>query len=214
MNLHRATRSDWSELSPQERNLWQRLAVASSGVVTPANIVTIIGAGLVLYGLLLLYRNHLTVGIILVLLGRLADILDGMVAEATKTKSPLGEALDATIDKILIILSLWVLLDRHLLPAVVIWVMLVHAVYVIAVSYISRQLKTYLHPSLSGKLGAVFQWACVGAYLLVDILKQHSTSSTVPLYVGRLCFILFVVLAVWSSYTYTKYVYYRNEVKS
>ena len=213
MNLHRATRSDWSDIPPQERSFWQRLAASSHGVLTPANFVSLIGALLMVRGLLFLRDDQLIRGTVLVLVGRFADILDGIVADYTKTKSPLGEAIDATVDKILLILALYVLLDKSLIPLVVGAFMAVHAVYNIAVSTIARQLKARLHPSRAGKLSAAIEWMSVGFYLLVDILKQHHHNPNLAHAIALVSFILFVVSGTWSSINYTRHVYYKQAMR-
>jgi phosphatidylglycerophosphate synthase len=214
MKLHRATRSDWSQIAPQERNLWQRWAAGSHGVITPGNIVSLLGAALVVRGLFYLGNGQLVAGIWTVLLGRVADILDGMVADYTKTKSPLGEAIDASFDKTLLVLALIVLLDKHYLPLFVGIVMAVHAVYNIVVSSIARSFKINLHPSRAGKLCAGAEWLCVGLYLLVDILRQYHHDTTVAHGAALISFGLFVITAIWSSRNYTRNVYYKRVMGS
>ena len=59
MNLHRAIRSDWSDVPTQERSFWQRLAARSHGVIAPANIISILGALLVVIGLFFLEMGSL-----------------------------------------------------------------------------------------------------------------------------------------------------------
>jgi len=213
MNLHRAVRSDWSDIPPQQRTIWQRWAAGSRGILTPGNIVSLIGAILVIRGLFYLAEGRLVDGIWILLLGRLADIVDGMVADYTKTKSPLGEAMDATVDKILIILSLYVLLDKHLVPFIVGGLMAVHAVYNIGLSTVARKLTVSLHPSRTGKISAVFEWACVGFYLLKDILEQHHSNATLTHDAALLSFALFVITATWSSLNYTRNVYYKQTMR-
>ena len=210
MSLHRAIRSDWSEVPPQKRNIWQRWAAASHGVLTPGNLISIIGAALVIFGLYLLTQDYLISGFATVIVGRLADILDGLLAELTKTKSPLGEGVDASIDKILIVVSLFVLLDRQLIPLLIGIVMAIHAIYMIVLSSISRRVKTFLHPSRSGKLCAVFEWLSVGLFLLYDIFKQQNISTTIVFMFALISFGLFVYSAIWSTLNYTRKVYYKQ----
>ena len=210
MKLHRATRSDWSEVAPVQRNIWQRWAAASHGVITPGNIVSFIGVVLVVSGLYDLEHSQLIGGTAFLLIGRLADILDGLVADYTKTKSPLGEAVDATVDKILIVAALYVLIDKQLIPLLVGAFMAVHAVYAIGVSSVARKIRVDLHPSRAGKLGAFFEWTCVGLYLLGDILNSQHHSTSLTRGVAAICFAAFVVTAVISSLNYTRTAYYKR----
>ncbi len=209
MKLHRALRSDWSEITPQQRNIWQRCAARSHGTITPANIVSIIGAALTIRGLVYLFNDQLTTGLIFIIIGRCADILDGIVAEYTKTKSPLGEAIDASIDKTLIIAAVITLFIKHLLPVLIITIMIIQAVYNSGVSVVAKGLNAQLHPSRTGKLSAVFEWSTVGLYLLAHIIHT-SRHATIIRSLGVICFCLFVILALISSINYTRNIYYKR----
>lgn len=214
MKLHRALRSDWSEVPPQQRTVWQRCAASSHGVITPGNLITLIGAILVLRGLYELAHAQLITGIAMLLIGRMADILDGMVADYTKTKSPLGEAVDAATDKVLTILALYVLLDKSLIPIIIGVVMAVHALYNIAVTTVARRLHISLHPSLTGKLSALFEWASVGLYVFCDILEQQQHATTAVRVIALISFGLFIATAAWSSMNYTRSVYYKRVMRA
>jgi phosphatidylglycerophosphate synthase len=214
MDLHRATRSDWSNIPPQQHNLWQRLAAGSHGIMTPGNIISLLGALSVLRGLFFLSNGQLVDGIWTIFIGRLADILDGMVADYTKTKSPLGEVIDASVDKVIILIALFVLLDQHLLPWPVGLVMAGHALYNIGVSTVARALGVSLHPSQAGKLCAVFEWGAVVFYLFSDFLNQEHHSITLSHGLAVLSFCLFVIVALWSSLNYSRIVYYKQVTRS
>lgn len=214
MKLHRAIRSDWSDIPPQERSMWQRWASGSRGIITPANIISILGAILVVIGLFFLSSGQLIDGIWAIFIGRVADILDGMVADYTKTKSPLGEAIDASVDKVVIVLALFVLVDKNLLPILIGLTMGIHALYNAGVSVVARRFKISLHPSRAGKLSAVFEWGTVVFYLLGDILTQRQHSPAIGHDVGLVSFGLFVILAVWSSLNYTRSVYYKRIMRA
>lgn len=213
MSLHRAIRSDWSNVAPQQRNFWQRLAAGSRGVITPGNFISLLGAILVVYGLWVLTEHHLREGFELVFVGRMADILDGFVADRTKTKSPLGEAIDASTDKILVVCALVILLDHQLLPLFVGICMAIHAAYVSSISIIARRLRVAIHPSRSGKLCGAFEWLCVGFYLLSDVLKQDQSSTTFAHDAALISFGLFVITACLSAAHYTQNLYYKQAVQ-
>lgn len=213
MSLHRAIRSDWSNVAPQQRNFWQRWAAGSRGIITPGNFISLIGAVLVIYGLWALTEHRLREGFELVFVGRMADILDGFVADHTKTKSPLGEAIDASTDKILVVCALIILLDHQLLPLFVGICMAIHAVYVSGVSIIARRLHVAIHPSRSGKLCGAFEWLCVGFYLLNDVLQQDHSSTSLTQAAALVCFGLFVITACLSAVHYTQNLYYKQAVQ-
>ena len=214
MSLHRALRSDWSTVTPQERNIWQRWAAVSHGVFTPGNIISVVGGGLVLWGLVLVSRNSLISGSGAIIIGRLCDLLDGLVAEYTQTKSPLGEFVDATIDKILIVLALFVLVNHQILPVFLGVIMFIHAFYMITLATIAREIKVRIHPSRSGKLATAFEWLSVALYMFAAILAQQNYSEHITSRLGYLCFVVFIFMAVQSSLNYTRYIYYKMKIKS
>lgn len=213
MSLHRALRSDWSAVAPQERNIWQRWAAVSHGVFTPGNIISVTGGALVIWGLVLLSRNGLITGSGAIIIGRLCDLLDGLVAEHTKTKSPLGEFVDATIDKILIVLALFVLVNHELIPIAVGTLMFIHAAYMIGLATIARDIKAPLHPSRSGKLATAFEWLSVALYMFAAILKQQNYSSLLTSRLAFISFLLFIFAALWSTRNYTRYIYYKKKMR-
>jgi CDP-diacylglycerol--glycerol-3-phosphate 3-phosphatidyltransferase len=207
MRLHKSEVADWEDLAPGQMNSWQRLADRTGGVATLGNVISVAGAAIVSYGLYFLTRRHLTIGIILVLIGRLADVLDGMVAESTGTKSPLGEAVDAAIDKLILAAALIIMLGEQLLPFVVGLIMLFHTGYNSAVSLIAKAKRQpiTLHPSFSGKLSAVFEWLSAGLYVLAVEAKSHdSVAHHASLVAASLSFAIFVGLASFASADYSR----------
>src|SRR6478609_9535796 len=107
MKLHRVTgKADWENVALGERTFFQKIASYSSGVLTPANIVSLLGLSMVVFGLVLLLQGQSWAGVALLVIGRLLDIVDGAVAEATGTKSPLGEIVDASFDKLSTVLTI------------------------------------------------------------------------------------------------------------
>ncbi len=205
MRLHRTEAPDWSGVAPGQLSGWQRLAAGTNGVVTPANAISLLGGLLVVYGLYDVLHHQLAAGIIIILLGRVADVLDGMVAEATHTRSPFGEAVDATLDKILLALALIVLLDKQLLPLVVGLIMLAQAAYNSVAALLARRHGLKLHPSEAGKLSAVFEWLSIGLYSLAyQAGSYHPTARRAGLVAAALSFGLFVILGILASAGYSE----------
>jgi phosphatidylglycerophosphate synthase len=118
-------------------------------------------------GLILILRGNLGSGIGLVVVGRLADILDGIVAEATKTKSPVGEAVDATIDKIVAFAALTVLTFVGLVPLFVGVLFLIHNVVTIGIFGLARLKGGGLHPNTLGKISTAGEWIVVTGFTAV-----------------------------------------------
>lgn len=171
MQLHRAGNApDWQKIPEDQWNPFQRFAARTRGVVTPANFITLIGLGLVLYGGLAVFQHHYWLGLACIVLGRLADILDGWVADRTGTKNTLGEFLDAAVDKVatLALLGLfiwahvaaWWVLGLMILPHIII------GLYSGAIWVSGRR----LHPSRIGKYTMAAVWVCMGAFVLLQAL--------------------------------------------
>lgn len=176
MDLHRATgKPDWETIKPADRSAIQNIAAATRGVITPPNIISIIGLGLVIYGVIALTQQHFWVGIAALVIGRLLDIVDGLVAQATGTKSALGELVDASIDKIGTILTIavlfviapdyWLLITALLLPQVIIPF----------ISLYKKQKKAAIHPTRQGKLSMASLWVAIAGLIATKALDVPMT---------------------------------------
>lgn len=84
-------------MSTEAPNVFQKIAESTNHIVTPANVVSGLGFVASMHG-----ATHLDTwrGVTETGIGFAADVVDGKVARATKTSSPLGEKVDATLDKI------------------------------------------------------------------------------------------------------------------
>lgn len=179
MNLHRTTgKPDWEMVAAEKRTPLQRLAFATGGVVTPANLISMIGFGLVVYGLVALLNQEYWLGLGLLGFGRLLDVVDGAIAQKTGTKSPLGEVVDAAIDKIGTILtiltfyvaglSFWWLITALLLPQA--------AIALLVLYERSRGIK--IHPTRVGKVSMATLWAALVGLVL---LKASALTALHPM---------------------------------
>lgn len=175
MNLHRSSaKPDWEKIQPASYNWFQKVAAATHSIATPANIISIIGFGVVIYGLVAILNSHFWLGLILLALGRLLDIVDGVVAEATQTKSPLGEMVDATIDKVGTLLTIIVLFVAQVTYWWVIVALLIPQIIIPIVIFYKRQKGIKVHPTRPGKLSMALAWVGIVGLLVARAL------STVP----------------------------------
>jgi len=171
LSLHRSDKQpDWLKVPEVDRNQWQKLALRTSGIVTPGNIITLIGFGVAITGIVMMLASHFWWAIILLTIGRLLDIADGVVADRTGTKSPLGEFLDAAVDKIVTGLTVLGLFIAQTAPC---WLLLLfllpHAIIPIIV-FAARAKKIEIHPSRLGKTAMLIVWIAVPLILLVNAL--------------------------------------------
>ena len=170
--LHRSgKKSDWAKVSPRQWNIWQRLAGNTGGALTLGNIFTLAGLSLVLLGLSMILAEMYGWGLMLVVVGRLCDLADGWLADQTHTKSPLGEALDSSADKVATAVTLGVLVVADILPWQMALAILTTQLAVVAVFFIYRIGGRRLHPSRIGKLSMAMVWLGLTAFILAVVLS-------------------------------------------
>lgn len=176
--MHRAGKhSQWAGIDESKRNWWQKQAQRSHGLLTPGNIISLVGALLVASSLVYFLQGSWGWGLILLLVGRLADVADGVVASRTGTKSPLGEAVDATLDKFALLASLIVFIVTGIVPLLAILLIALFNAANAAFSLLAKVRKKRLHPSQVGKITAVFQWAAILLYVTAAVLKSGDMQS-------------------------------------
>jgi cardiolipin synthase len=173
MDLHRTTKQpEWKKTKKRDYSNFQKLAANTNGIVTPANIVTLVGFGLVVGGLVALLQHHYWLGLVLLWVGRIFDIVDGFVAQATHTKSPVGEILDAVIDKVEMLLTIIVLLTAHITTWWVIAALVIPQLLISLISLDKRRHGVRLHPSGSGKLSMAAAWGGIVGLILMKALHD------------------------------------------
>lgn len=177
MDLHRSTgKADWVSIDPARYNFWQRTASRTNSIITPGNIITVVGFVLVIIGLVAILKHYYWLGLVIIAIGRLFDIADGYVAQKTGTKSPLGEGLDATLDKFAgLFVGLALIAARVASWRLVVIILLPHAIIsVISIVYNHRHVR--LHPSRVGKLSMAAGWLCLVGLVLVQ--ATHSPAHS------------------------------------
>lgn len=173
-NLHRVgKKADWELTAKEKRNFWQRLAAATKGVVTPANVTSVLGVTLVGIGLWYVYVDELTLGFALITVGRIADILDGAVAQATGTKSSVGEAMDASLDKLAVIGAIVLFIATGTIPLLAVALIGIRNVINITLSLLARVHKKILHPSRAGKYAGGLEWVSILLFILSMLFARQ-----------------------------------------
>lgn len=201
MNLHRTTgKPDWDNISPATRNIFQKVAAATSGILSPANIISVLGLGLVVYGLVEIINQQFWLGLVFVAIGRLLDIVDGAVAEATHTKSPLGELVDASIDKIGTLLTIITLFVANIADWWVIVILLLPQVIIPVTIFFKRRKGINVHPTRVGKVSMALVWVSVVGLLLVNALGYMMT-MVFGVYVIAVLSLVLGMYALWQYAT-------------
>lgn len=171
LSLHRTSdKPDWERYEASDRSIIQRIAAATKGIVTPGNIVSVIGLALVVYGLMLVLENNFWLGLVLIAVGRGLDVVDGLAAEATKTKSPLGEMVDAAFDKIGTLLTILVLFVGQVAAWWALAALLLPQFITPLVILYKRRKGIGVHPTRAGKLSMALTWVGIVGLLIAKAL--------------------------------------------
>jgi phosphatidylglycerophosphate synthase len=178
MELHlSATKPDWADVPLPKRNSWQHIAALTKGVVTPGNILSVVGVGLVLAGLWEMWDGQYWNGLVLIAIGRICDLIDGAIAHATGTKSPLGEATDASCDKIGALATLMVFGAAGWLWWLVALLIGLQNLVNSLIGLIGRERKYRLHPLPAGKISTAGEWVGLLGFAFVAALGLDHLSA-------------------------------------
>ena len=181
MNLHRTNKvADWSAIPKHKRNIWQRIAVRTYGVGTPGNALSVAGFCLVVLGLWTVVTHSLWEGTVLISSGRLGDILDGIIAHYTGTKSPLGRAVDALLDKVGALAALVIFALHGIMPGWVASAIILQNVANIMVSVYAPWRHIFLNPSQAGKLSTAGFWVTIVAFVASKLLETSHLAAWEP----------------------------------
>lgn len=196
MEMHQAgRRADWVSIAGDRRTIWQHIAARTNGIITPGNVVSIAGLVFVLSGIYMVIQGQYVSGFFWVGLGRSADIADGIVAHRTGTKSPLGEAVDAAIDKVELLAALVGLFIAGLLPlSYVIAIALLNGTIAI-VSVVAKAKGHIVHPVRSGKLATLLLWMAIAALIGSMIIDSIVLALTGRVTIVAACILAVVALA-------------------
>lgn len=197
MNLHTPQDNpDWEQAASGGAAIWQQLALVTRGIITPGNILSILGLAAVVWGAWQLSGSHWEFGLCLIAIGRLADLADGYVAELTKTKSRLGEAVDATCDKLAVGTIAIATFASQYAPH---WFLVYFAAYNLHMVLFGlvwgRQFR--LHPSRSAKLAMFTSWIAI-----LCLIAYAKLPTTPILMAGMLTVIVYGWLSVVAIVTY------------
>jgi len=204
--LHRAKLSDWENITDEQRNVWQKLAYRSYGTLTPANLASVAGGIVGIYGLVLVYDGALVGGLLLLAIGRIADLLDGLIAEYTKTKSPLGELIDAVVDKLVIAFAVVVFLAVGIVPWPLVITVAILNGFNGVVSVLGRMRGRVIHPSKFGKYSTALAWITLIFYPLGQWVGAHESLVTGAILVAGaiISFGFYVVFGLIAAASYAR----------
>lgn len=204
MNLHRALIHEWSDTPAQQRTALQRVAASSNGIITPGNAISLLGLIIVLIGVWQLFTENIFIGTGLIVAGRLADIADGVVANRTKTKSPVGEAVDASVDKLEALIILVAVAALALAPIYVILLLALHHLANTALYILARKRGGRVHPNAIGKISTVLEWVALAGYIISNAASISSNQASIVVTLSFIFFITAIAMFVISTVEYVK----------
>lgn len=204
--MHRISGADWDKTKGEERNIWQKLAFKSYGTLTPANFVSLVGGVLAIYGLILILNAEIISGLLLLTIGRGADLLDGLIAEYTKTKSSLGEVVDAVADKLVIAFAVIVFAAIELVPWPIVLLIAAQNLLNGFASIIGRFRKIKIHPSKYGKYSTALAWVTLIFYPFGDWIKENESYQTgmILIVIALVSFAFWLVIGPVASLRYAR----------
>jgi phosphatidylglycerophosphate synthase len=174
--LHRQTGvPEWETIPREEWNEWQIRADATNGWDTPGNRESAKGIVATALGLACLTNSSVSVqaaGIGLIGYGRYKDITDGRVAHETGTKSPKGEAVDATIDKIATAGAVAVAVTTESVPIPELSLIGIQQGANVILAGIAKRRGREIHPGRGGKVGMFGLWLGFGLHFVGNTLKN------------------------------------------
>lgn len=172
VKLHTSrSKPDWQYEKKADLTRWQSLALASRGIITPGNFISVGGLLLVLYGAHQIYVGETMVGLLYIIGGRLMDLIDGFVAEYTKTKSQLGEIVDTTCDKISIITAVIAAYVAGLLPGALVTILFLHHTYTALFSVLFAR-RYNLHTRRIGKYAMFVSWLTIIVVIYASTIEN------------------------------------------
>lgn len=179
MNLHRSgSEPDWELVDPTERKFWQRVAARTKGIVTPGNFISSLGLFAVCHGLYQFSQGNKLIGAIEIGAGFACDAFDGVAAEATGTKSPLGKGVDASFDKVKIAGALYVLYASDIIPFVTIATVGAQNIANTAFTFAAMRKGRDMQPEEAGKKTMVAQCGGIALATLGHSIDQQTVSAT------------------------------------
>jgi cardiolipin synthase (CMP-forming) len=179
MDLHRSKKPDWEHITPKQYSRLQRVAASTGGLVTVGNFVTVIGFLIVLFGINEIIDQNYWLALYALIIGRFFDVVDGWAAHLTQTKSPLGELLDAGLDKVGTFMTIVVLYSYHVAPSWILLALALPHIFIATITFSAIHLQKHLHPSTRGKISMASGWLSLLGFVSIAgaNLSPHSILS-------------------------------------
>jgi phosphatidylglycerophosphate synthase len=207
--LHRLNKNhnDWDDIPASKFTHLQNIAKKTRGIVTPGNVITLVGSIIVIDGLADFAAGNTWAGTFKVGIGRFSDILDGIVAAKTHTKSRVGRDLDPTADILQLIVGSILLGHAKVLPISLLIVIGLTKTFGVIGSLAARARHVRLDPTAGGKIGTLFLWSGIGFFMLRSVLMHRVPSFADNAFglLGWICALIGIGLSIPASYEYMSF---------
>lgn len=179
LKSHQAsTVPDWEKIAPQDRNAWQRVAAETRGIVTLGNALTLLGTLVTINGIHDVRTGKKAQGALKIVTGAVLDRADGTGADMTGTKSPLGEAVDAGADKVLIAYALGTLAADEHMPRGSALAIGAQNTATTAIAVMAKWCGRTIHPGWPGKWGIGIQKVVPAIHALESLAEDQGWYRT------------------------------------
>jgi phosphatidylglycerophosphate synthase len=188
----------------EELNIFQKISEATGNVVTPPNLVDGVAFAGAMYGIKNLDSWK---GIIVTAASFLADMTDGPLARALKVDSPVGEAVDATGDKIKLAAALYQIWKLDLAPKPLLVAIAAQNGINAALTAGDRAINSQpvIHPSYFGKRAILLEQLGLGLHVIgSEVAKKHERRAAIIKKVGTLTSVTGLGLGAAATAGYAK----------
>lgn len=189
------------------REVFPTVRKVAKDVLTVPNLISVAGATLAIRGS---EKIDTAEGLAECAVGRLADVLDGIVARMTGQTSNTGAALDATTDKIVMAKILYEMNKKELAPKRVLGtVAVLNSINAAAtgIANLRSDEKAETRPTKSGKVGLAMETAALVAYAAAELVDKRTDSPKPAKLLRKLgagAFAASLPFAVHATCTYIK----------
>ncbi|PID99611.1 hypothetical protein CSA80_00305 [Candidatus Saccharibacteria bacterium] len=150
---------EWELVPPHERNIHQKIAAKTGGIVTVANMISVAGAYTTHCGIHNFSKGKRLKGLSQIAIGRSCDLLDGIVAKKLGTRSEVGAAVDAGLDKALTADGIFTLVRAGVIPPYFAAAATAQQACIMAENAKIKSAGGEPNPSKDGKYGMGATWA-------------------------------------------------------
>lgn len=144
------------------------------------------------------------------ILAAATDKLDGYIARKYNMITNIGKLLDPLADKLLISVALIMLVQKHMLPSWVAFIIIARELVITALRIVASARQIALAADRYGKMKLVLQVVAIVAVLL----DNYPFQLVMDIRIDYFIMLAAVVITIYSGYNYIRHNYVRLELNS